>query len=99
MYRYLSDRIGFWTRRLGKLIETLKLELKLTSVVVTHDMRVAERLGDHVVFLDQGKVIFYGAPSEMECSPERIVQQFLQLDRVDIRSVLGTTEPLDRLAG
>jgi ABC-type transporter Mla maintaining outer membrane lipid asymmetry ATPase subunit MlaF len=49
-------------RRLGDLIETLKLQLKLTSVVVTHDMRLAQKLADHVVFLDRGKSSFSGRP-------------------------------------
>jgi phospholipid/cholesterol/gamma-HCH transport system ATP-binding protein len=79
-------------RKLGDLIETLKLQLKLTSVVVTHDMRLAEKLADHVVFLDRGKVIFFGTTAEMERSSERIVQQFLQLDRIDLRVLAGTID-------
>ncbi len=39
-------------RRLGDLIVTLKTQLKLTSLVVTHDMRLAEKLADHIIFLD-----------------------------------------------
>ena len=76
-------------QRLGGLIEKLKLQLKLTSVLVTHDMRLAEKLADHVVFLDQGKVIFCGTPAEMDRSAERIVQQFLQLDRMDLRALVA----------
>ncbi|HEX3940515.1 MAG TPA: ATP-binding cassette domain-containing protein, partial [Acidobacteriaceae bacterium] len=38
-------------RRLADLIQKLKRQLRLTSVVVTHDMRLAERLADRVVFL------------------------------------------------
>ena len=39
--------------------EALKLQLHLTSVVVTHDMRLAKKLADRVVFLHEGKVIFF----------------------------------------
>src|SRR6201994_2828135 len=35
---------------LGDLIQKLKHQLRLTSIVVTHDMRFAERLPDHVLF-------------------------------------------------
>jgi phospholipid/cholesterol/gamma-HCH transport system ATP-binding protein len=78
-------------RRLGDLIETLKLQLKLTSVVVTHDMRLAQKLADHVVFLDGGKIIFFGTPAEMNRSRERIVQQFLHLDRMDLCALADAT--------
>lgn len=80
-------------RRLGDVFQKLKLDLKLTTIVVTHDMRLVEKLADHVVFLDRGKVIFCGTPTEMERSPERLVQQFLQLDRMDLRAALDWCEP------
>jgi phospholipid/cholesterol/gamma-HCH transport system ATP-binding protein len=67
-------------RLLGNLIEKLKTQLLLTSVVVTHDMRFAERLADHVVFLHQGKVLFFGTMDEMKQSDDEILQQFLELD-------------------
>src|SRR6202044_2609940 len=41
-------------RLLGNLIQKLRNQLKLTSIVVTHDMRFAERLGGRGVFLPQG---------------------------------------------
>ena len=86
-------------RRLGDLIEKLKSQLKLTSVVVSHDMRLTQKVADHVVFLDQGKVIFFGTTAEMERSPEPIVQQFLQLDLLDLQAVLATIEPRPRMVG
>jgi phospholipid/cholesterol/gamma-HCH transport system ATP-binding protein len=67
-------------RLLGDLIQKLKTQLLLTSVVVTHDMRFAERLADHVVFLHQGKVLFFGTMEEMKQSDDEILQQFLELD-------------------
>ena len=67
---------------LGDLIQKLKLQLKLTSVVVTHDMRLAKKLGDRIVFLHEGKVIFFGTVEEMEKSPEEVVQEFLKLDEM-----------------
>src|SRR6185295_8781730 len=38
---------------LGDLISRLKVQLHLTSVVVTHDMRLAKKLADRVVFLHE----------------------------------------------
>ncbi len=39
---------------LGDLIKKLKHQLKLTSIVVTHDMRLAKKLADRVMFLHEG---------------------------------------------
>ncbi len=69
---------------LGDLIKRLKIQLHLTSVVVTHDMRLAKKLADRVVFLHEAKAIFFGTYPEMEKSQEPIVQEFLQLDELKI---------------
>ena len=45
---------------LGDLIKKLKFQLKLTSIVVTHDMRLAQKVADRVVFFHEAKVIFFG---------------------------------------
>jgi ABC-type transporter Mla maintaining outer membrane lipid asymmetry ATPase subunit MlaF len=74
-------------RLLGDLIQKLKTQLLLTSVVVTHDMRFAERLADHVVFLHQGKVLFFGTMDEMKRSDDEILQQFLELDSLVLPNV------------
>ena len=47
-------------RRLGGIIQRLKKQLGFTSIVVTHDMRFAERLADSVLFLHDGKAAFFG---------------------------------------
>ncbi|HZQ91124.1 MAG TPA: ATP-binding cassette domain-containing protein [Terriglobales bacterium] len=67
---------------LGDLISKLKQQLKLTSVVVTHDMRLAKKLADRLVFLHEAKVIFFGTVEEMEQSENPIVREFLELDDV-----------------
>jgi phospholipid/cholesterol/gamma-HCH transport system ATP-binding protein len=69
---------------LGDLIKKLKFQLKLTSVVVTHDMRLAEKLADRLVFLHEARVAFFGTVAEMRQSSEPIVQQFLKLDELDV---------------
>jgi len=69
---------------LGDLIKRLKIQLNLTSIVVTHDMRLAKKLADRVVFLYEAKAIFFGTYAEMEKCQEPIVQEFLQLDELVI---------------
>jgi phospholipid/cholesterol/gamma-HCH transport system ATP-binding protein len=68
---------------LGELIKRLKLQLHLTSVVVTHDMRLAKKLADRVVFLYEAKVLFFGSYREMEKCNQSIIQEFLKLDELD----------------
>ncbi len=69
---------------LGDLIKRLNIQLKLTSVVVTHDMRLAKKLADRVIFLHEGRAVFIGTVEEMEKSQEPIVQEFLELDELKI---------------
>src|SRR3954464_10974861 len=69
---------------LGDLIQKLKHQLKLTSIVVTHDMRFAQKLADRVVFLHEGKAIFFGTMPEMEKSDHPILREFLELDTLVI---------------
>jgi phospholipid/cholesterol/gamma-HCH transport system ATP-binding protein len=71
---------------LGDLIGRLKLQLNLTSIVVTHDMRLAKKLADRIVFLYEGKAIFFGTYEEMEKSTEPIAQEFLELDELKIET-------------
>lgn len=69
---------------LGDLMKRLKLQLHLTSVVVTHDMRLAKKLADRVVFLHESRVLFFGTYPDMERCSEPIVQEFLKLDELDL---------------
>ena len=71
---------------LGDLIKRLKMQLGLTSVVVTHDMRLAKKLADRIVFLHEAKVLFFGTYPEMEKCDEPIVQEFLKLDELSLEA-------------
>jgi len=71
----------------------IQTQLKLTSLVVTHDMCLAEKLADHIIFLDRARVIFSGTVAEMERSYEPVVRNFLELDRFDMRALLSRKEP------
>ncbi len=63
-------------RRLGGIIQRLKKQLGFTSIVVTHDMRFAERLADSVLFLHDGKAAFFGPLSGFLASSDRIFSNF-----------------------
>jgi phospholipid/cholesterol/gamma-HCH transport system ATP-binding protein len=67
---------------LAELMLRLKQHLRLTSVVVTHDLALMNRVADRVVFLHQGHVIFFGPVADLEKSDHPHIQEFLALDRV-----------------
>jgi phospholipid/cholesterol/gamma-HCH transport system ATP-binding protein len=67
-------------RRLGGIIQRLKHQLGYTSIVVTHDMRFAERLADLVLFLHMGGARFFGPLKAFIESSDPDIQQFVSLD-------------------
>jgi phospholipid/cholesterol/gamma-HCH transport system ATP-binding protein len=71
---------------LGDLIKRLKIQLNLTSIVVTHDMRLAKKLADRVVFLYEARAIFFGSYPQMEKSTEPIIEEFLELDELKLEA-------------
>jgi phospholipid/cholesterol/gamma-HCH transport system ATP-binding protein len=66
---------------LGNLMLRLKRQLKLTSVVVTHDLDLMYKVADRVVFLYEGHVIYFGPVSEMDKSDHPHIREFLEMDR------------------
>lgn len=78
-------------RRLGHLIQRLKRQLGFTSIVVTHDMRFAERLADRVLFLDEGRASFFGPLQDFLASHDRNIQKFLALDAFLLPLESGST--------
>ena len=71
---------------LSDLILKVKRKTGLTSIVVTHDMKLARKLADRVVFLVDGRVAFFGTTAEMDRSTVPMVQEFIQLDEVSFLS-------------
>jgi phospholipid/cholesterol/gamma-HCH transport system ATP-binding protein len=69
---------------LGTLMVRLKKELRLTSVVVTHDLDLMRKVADRVMFLSDGKAIFFGPLKDLEKSEHPLIQEFLAMDRVEI---------------
>ena len=51
---------------IGELIIHLKKELKVSSIVVTHDMNSAYKIADRIIMLYLGKVIFEGTVEKLK---------------------------------
>jgi phospholipid/cholesterol/gamma-HCH transport system ATP-binding protein len=69
---------------LGGLMLRLKEQLHLTSIVVTHDLHLMRKVADKVVFLHDGRVIYFGPTGEMDHADHPHIQEFLAMDRVEI---------------
>jgi phospholipid/cholesterol/gamma-HCH transport system ATP-binding protein len=67
---------------MGGLILRLKNAFHKTSIVVTHDTHLAKRLADTVVFLQDGKVTFFGSWTDFENSDDPFLQNFLKQDEL-----------------
>ncbi len=59
------------------LIKDLHDKLKVTSIVVTHDMVSAYKVGDKISMLYDGKIIETGAPEEIKNTTNPVVKQFI----------------------
>ena len=64
------------TTRIDQLITRLKTTMGMTNVVVTHVMESVQRIADHVVMLDKGKVILDGDLDRLAASDDPRVRQF-----------------------
>lgn len=66
------------TDSINHLIRRLQERLKVTSVVVTHDMRTAFHTADHMVFLHEGSVYAEGLPEEIQGSSDPNLRDFIE---------------------
>ena len=62
---------------INDLIIEMHEKLKVTSIVVTHDMTSAYKVADRIAMLYDGKIIGSGTPDEIRNSPNPIIQQFI----------------------
>jgi phospholipid/cholesterol/gamma-HCH transport system ATP-binding protein len=62
---------------IDQLIIRVRDRMHVTSVVVTHDMRSARRVGQRIVMLHEGKIYVEGTPEEIFSSTDPIVHNFV----------------------
>lgn len=62
---------------INELIIKLQKELKVTSVVVTHDMKSAYKIADRIIMFHKGRIIADGNADYIRSHPNDIVQQFI----------------------
>jgi phospholipid/cholesterol/gamma-HCH transport system ATP-binding protein len=73
------------SRMIDRLIDDLRRELGVTSVVVTHDLHSALSIGTRIAMLTQGKIIELAEPAEFVKSNVEEVQLFLEAQFITVR--------------
>ncbi len=63
-----------------RLISTMKEDLHVTSVVVTHNLGTMRLVADQVIFLKDGEVHFAGPPAELDRSSDSCIREFINAD-------------------
>lgn len=66
------------SKEISMLILELQKSLKMTSVVVTHDLLCAEIIADRAIMLNEGKIIFDGSLEDMTSSNDEFLIQFFK---------------------
>jgi phospholipid/cholesterol/gamma-HCH transport system ATP-binding protein len=66
------------SRLIDKLIENLRKELGITSVVVTHDLHSALAIGTRIMMIDGGQIVENAKPEDFIKSTNETAQRFLE---------------------
>jgi len=64
--------------KINDLILRLKHQLKKTTIVVTHDMKSAFKVGDRILLMYDGKFRFEGSPKELKKTDNEYIRQFVE---------------------
>jgi phospholipid/cholesterol/gamma-HCH transport system ATP-binding protein len=65
------------TDYVDEMIKRAKEKLRVTSVVISHDIASAFNIADYIAFLYEGEIVAYGPPQQVKDSQHTFVQQFL----------------------
>lgn len=63
---------------IDQMIIRLQRRFKMTSIVVTHDMKSVFKIADRVAMLKEGVIHFYGTADELKNSPQADIQDFIE---------------------
>lgn len=62
---------------IDQMILRMQRRYKVTSIIVTHDMRSVFKIADRVAMLYRGEIRFLGTPAELRESTDQVVQDFI----------------------
>lgn len=62
---------------INRLIRRLQERFGMTSIVVTHDMKSAFHVADHIAYLHEGRIYFHGTSTELQQASDPLLQDFM----------------------
>jgi phospholipid/cholesterol/gamma-HCH transport system ATP-binding protein len=71
---------------IADLIDRVKKKIRLTSLVITHDTRLARKLADRIVFLHDSKSRFFGTVAELDASQDPVLRHFVGQDEMSMQA-------------
>jgi len=70
---------------INNLVLRVNKELKITCVMITHDIPAAFRIAGKIFFLSNGSIIAQGSPREVAASDHPLVKDFLRISFCELR--------------
>ncbi|GAB6282074.1 MAG: ABC transporter ATP-binding protein [Ignavibacterium sp.] len=71
------------SKEISRLIRNLQNDLKMTSIVVTHDLICAEIIADRAIVLKDGKIEYQGKLHELTNSSDPFLKDFFSFDFIE----------------
>lgn len=68
------------TKEISDLMVSLKVDLGITGIVVTHDPYCLRIVADRVAYIDEGQIVFEGTPEEAKNSSDEFLKIFFTFD-------------------
>jgi phospholipid/cholesterol/gamma-HCH transport system ATP-binding protein len=62
---------------LARVIQQLKQQVKLTTIIVTHDLNFAMYLSDRIAMISDGRIVEVGTPEQIKASSNPVVRNFI----------------------
>ncbi len=62
---------------INHLIRRMQTRFKVTSIVVTHDMKTAFHVGDQIAYLHEGRIYFHGSPDDFRAATDPLIEDFI----------------------
>jgi phospholipid/cholesterol/gamma-HCH transport system ATP-binding protein len=67
---------------IGELALKILQELKATMITITHDMKIAKKLGQKILFMNDGSFVWSGSKSDIETTSDAYISQFVNGDLI-----------------
>lgn len=71
------------TKEISRLIRDLQKELKMTSIIITHDLSCAQIISDRAVVLEEGKLKYEGSLKELTASSDPFLHDFFTNETIE----------------